>query len=176
MWFLRIFGVRPAGAAPLTPMRATGVAGAWLGLALSLTGAWEGLYTHPYKDSVGVWTVCYGMTAADKRPIKNYTEDECKKFLLADLPKYNAEVKRCIPAIDSFPAHRHASIVSFTYNVGGGALCKSSVAHKLNAGDVEGGCNALMLYDKGTIHGQKVVIKGLHNRRVQETSWCKRSD
>jgi lysozyme len=178
MWFLRLFGVRPAEAKPITPVQATGVAGAWLGLALSLTAAWEGMYTHVYRDSVGVPTVCYGMTAADHRPMKNYTEDECKRFLLADLPKYDAQAKRCIPAIDSFPPHRHAAIVSFTYNVGGGALCKSSVARGLNAGDLHGtvqsprGCDALMLYDKGTINGKRVAIKGLHNRRVQERQWC----
>lgn len=157
---------------PRTVLQATGAASTWLGLALTLVSAWEGLYTHPYRDSVGILTVCYGMTAADHREIKSYTADDCKKFLLQDLPKYNAEAKRCIPAIDTFPPHRHAAIVSFTYNVGGGALCKSSVARKLNAGDVKGGCDALMLYDKGTINGQRVVIKGLHNRRVQEHQWC----
>lgn len=155
-----------------TPIRATGIAGAWIGLCISLTAAWEGMYTHPYRDSVGVLTVCYGMTASDQRPIKTYTKDDCTKFLGEDLPKYDAQVKRCIPAIETFPPHRHAAIVSFTYNVGGGALCKSSVARKLNAGDVTGGCNALLLYDRG---GHR-VIKGLHNRRVQERQWCLRSD
>src|SRR5262249_15550912 len=147
-----------------TPIRATGIAGAWVGFALSLVAAWEGMSTHTYRDSVGVPTICYGVTAVD-RPVKmgdTATPDECKQWLAADLPRYDAEAKKCIPAIDSFPPHRHAAIVSFTYNVGQGALCKSTVARQLNAGNVQSGCNALMVYDKGRINGQLTVIKGLH--------------
>ena len=156
------------------PKTAAQATGAWVGLALFLVAAWEGLYTHAYRDSVGVPTICYGVTAVD-RPVKmgdRVDKAMCEKWLREDLPRYHAMVKKCIPAIDTFPPHRIAALVSFTYNVGQGNLCKSSVARKLNAGDVQGGCNALLLYDKA----KGKTLKGLHNRRVQEREWCLRSD
>jgi lysozyme len=146
--------------------------GAWLGLALSLVGAWEGLYTHAYKDSVGVTTICYGVTNVD-RPVHmgdKYDVAQCKEMLLEDLPRYDAMVQKCVHV--DMPPHRHAAIVSFTYNVGQGNLCKSSVARYLNAGKVNEACNALLLYNRG---GGR-VIKGLDNRRHAERLWCLRSD
>lgn len=151
-----------------------GPKGAWIALALSLVAGWEGLYTHAYRDPIGVVTVCYGITNSD-RPVKmgdKYSAEECKAMLQEALPRYDAQVRKCIPGIDNFPPRRHAALVSFTYNVGQGALCKSSVARHLNAGHVQQGCDALLLYDRA---GGK-VLKGLHNRRVQERAWCLRSD
>jgi len=146
--------------------------GAWLGLALSLVAAWEGLYTHAYKDSVGVTTICYGVTNVDRgvQMGDKVTADQCKKWLAEDLPRYDAEVQKCVHV--DMPPHRHAAIVSFTYNVGSGALCKSSVARYLNEGKVQEGCDALLLYNRGG--GQ--YIKGLDNRRHAEREWCLRSD
>lgn len=151
-----------------------GAKGAWVGLALTIVAAWEGLYTHAYRDPIGVVTVCYGVTNAD-RPVQmgdTYSKEECSEMLKEALPKYNAQAKKCIPDIDNFPPHRHAAIVSFTYNVGQGNLCKSSVARYLNRGDVKRGCDALLLYNKA---GGR-VLKGLDNRRRQEHAWCLRSD
>jgi hypothetical protein len=66
------------------------------------------------------------------------------------------------------PGYRHASIISFTYNVGGGALCKSSVARYINAGEPDKGCDALLLYVKANKH----IIQGLKNRRMAERKLC----
>lgn len=41
----------------------------------------EGVRHNPYKDIVGVWTVCYGHTGKDIIPGKTYTEAECKALL-----------------------------------------------------------------------------------------------
>jgi lysozyme len=177
MWFLRLFGIQQTvpmpGAKPQMFVPA-GAKSAWLGAALALVAAWEGLYTHAYRDPVGVVTVCYGVTNYD-RPVKmgdKYTAEECKGMLLEMLPKYNAMVKKCIPKIEEFPSHRHAALVSFTYNVGQGNLCKSSVARHLNAGNVRAGCDALLMWNRA---GGR-VLKGLDNRRRQEREWCLRSD
>jgi lysozyme len=62
----------------------------------------------------------------------------------------------------------HAAMISFTFNVGGGALCKSSVARKINAGDLKGGCDSLMLY----VYANGKWIKGLENRRRDERRLC----
>lgn len=162
------------GAPPSIQAPKAGVAGAWLGFALTMVAGFEGLYTHAYKDPVGVTTVCFGVTNVD-RPVKmgdTYTPAECKQQLAEDLPKYDAMAKKCIPKLDSFPPHRHAAMVSFVYNVGQGNLCKSSVSRHLNAGRVKEGCDALLLWNKA---GGK-ELRGLTNRRQAERKDCLRSD
>lgn len=146
--------------------------GAWLAIALTVVAGFEGLYTHAYKDSVGVTTICYGVTNYD-RPVKmgdTKTVAQCKEMLSEDLPRYKKMVDRVIHV--PMPPHRTAAMVSFVYNVGEGNLKKSSVARKINAGDWRGGCEALMLWNKA---GGR-VLKGLTNRREAERKMCLRSD
>ncbi len=146
--------------------------GAWLAIAMTMVAGFEGLYTHAYKDPVGVTTVCYGVTNADRkvRMGDHYTPAECKAMLGEDLPRYKKQVEKCIHV--AMPPHRTAAMVSFVYNVGQGNLCKSSVARKMNAGDVKGACEALMLWNKA---GGR-VLKGLTTRRAAERQDCLRSD
>jgi lysozyme len=141
----------------------------WGAIAVTLIAGFEGLYTYAYRDVVGVKTVCYGHIENVKMG-DHYTPEQCKQMLLDDLPRYDACVQKAIHV--RMPDHRHAAILSFTYNVGCGALQKSSVARKLNQGDVQGGCHALLLYNKA---GGR-VIKGLDNRRHAELKECLRSD
>jgi lysozyme len=174
-WLLRKPPAPPPAPAP-EPARPPSYAGkaAWIALALTLVAGWEGLYTHAYRDPIGVVTICYGVTSAD-RPVRmgdTYSKEECEKFLEKDLDRYNAQARRCIPKIDEFPPHRHAAIVSFVYNVGEGNLCKSSVARYLNQGDVQRGCDALLLWNRA---GGR-VLPGLTNRRQAERTLCLRVD
>lgn len=177
MDFLRsianLFRVTPAAAAevagpPKVPMKA----GAWLAICLTMVAGFEGLYTHAYKDPVGVVTICFGVTNVDRK-VKmgdTATKDECYQMLAEDLPKYNAMVHRVIRV--SMPPHREAAMTSFVYNVGEGNLKKSSVAKELNAGHVQKGCDALKLWDKA---GGR-VLPGLTKRRAAERVYCLRSD
>ena len=144
-------------------------AGGWLGIALVCVAGFEGLYTHAYRDPVGIPTICFGHIENVKMGDR-LTKEQCHELLAEDLPRYNAMVQRCIKV--PMPPHRHAAIVSFTYNVGGGALCKSSVARKLNAGDVQGGCDALLLYNKA----KGKIFRGLQRRRAVERQMCLRED
>ena len=145
---------------------------AWLAVCVVFVAGFEGLFTKAYKDPVGVTTICYGITNHD-RPVKmgdQYSKEECIQFLKDDLIKYKRMVDNCIKV--EMPPHRTAAMVSFTYNVGQGALCKSSVARKINAGNVKGGCDALLLYNKA---GGR-VFRGLERRRAAERQLCLRSD
>ncbi len=149
--------------------RNAGKAGGAAGVAVALIVAWEGFAPVGHHDPIdppGVNTVCYGHIEGVKVG-QRYTAEQCKNMLINDLPRYDALVRKCIhvPMSDG----THAALISFTYNVGGGALCRSSVARKINAGDLQGGCDALLLYDRA--NGR--VIKGLQNRRRDEQRLCK---
>ncbi len=86
--------------------------------------------------------------------------------LLRDATKFEQAVKRCAPV----PMHPYEfqAYVSFTYNVGETAFCKSTLAKKLNALDYEGACKELLKWDK--VKG--VTVKGLTNRRQAEYRIC----
>lgn len=147
----------------------------WISICVGCVAGFEGYYGHAYRDSVGVKTICYGATAADGVDFsRTYSKAECEDMLGKDLPKYDAQVQHCLTpqAYAALPPYRHAAIVSFTYNVGGGTLCKSSVARNLNHGRVRDACDSLLLYN----HAGGRVLRGLTNRRVTERQMCLRND
>lgn len=86
--------------------------------------------------------------------------------LLRDATKFEQAVKRCAPV----PMHPYEfqAYVSFTYNVGEGAFCNSTLVKKLNTLDYAGACKELLKWDK--VKG--VTIKGLTNRRQAEYRIC----
>lgn len=86
--------------------------------------------------------------------------------LLRDATKFEQAVKRCAPV----PMHPYEfqAYVSFTYNVGETAFCKSTLTKKLNALDYAGACKELLKWDK--VKG--VTVKGLTSRRQDEYRTC----
>src|SRR5689334_18051004 len=154
------------------PRPSTGKRAAAVALAVGMITVWEGYQKVGWHDPIdppGINTVCYGHIE-DVEIGDTYTKTQCEEMLASDLPRYMAMVERCIHV--PMPPHRHAAMISFTYNVGGGALCKSSVARKLNASDVQGGCDALLLYNRA--NGKE--IRGLTNRRIAERKYCLMAD
>jgi len=92
----------------------------------------------PYKDGVGITTVCVGSTANGpaKAPIdksKVYTAKECADRLRADLtPTYDAVRKLVkIPVSDL----ETAAYTSLTFNIGITAFSNSTLLKLLNSGD-----------------------------------------
>jgi len=133
---------------------------------LSLIKQWEGLRLNAYQDSTGVWTIGYGHTTAAGKPYVHeglkITEQKTEAILVRDLGQYERAVEDAVkvPLTDN----QFAALVSFTYNVGAGALKRSTLLKKLNKGDYDGVPAELM---KWTRAGKK-KLKGLENRRAAE--------
>lgn len=143
-------------------------------IAATLAIPFEGLYTHAYHDKLahGLPTVCYGMTSSD-RPVKMgdvYTPEQCKVFLEEDLVKYRNQIAPCIKV--KLSDHEWGALTDLAYNVGSGAVCKSTAVRRFNAGDHKGGCQAMAAYNRAS--GQ--VIKGLVRRRSAEIETCNTKD
>jgi lysozyme len=87
--------------------------------------------------------------------------------LLADADKFQSELKACIGDV---PMHQHEwdAYVSWAYNVGTGAACRSTLVRKLKAGDYPGACRELLRWDKQA--GK--ALPGLTKRRQQEYAQC----
>ncbi|HEY2455205.1 MAG TPA: lysozyme [Scandinavium sp.] len=130
------------------------------------TDGLEGVKYKPYKDVVGIWTVCYGHTGRDIMLGKTYTEPECKALLNADL---NTVARQIDPYIKvEIPDSMRGAMYSFVYNVGAGNFKTSTLLKKINQGDEKGACDQLRRW---TYAGGK-EWKGLVTRREIEREVC----
>jgi lysozyme len=127
---------------------------------------WEGTEYTPYRDVVGVLTVCNGYTGPDIVPGKTYGKAECDLLLKKELTEHGLGVLKCTQV--PLNQNQYDAFASFAYNVGVGAYCKSTLVKKLNAGDYTGACNELLRWNKA---GGK-VYRGLTRRREAERALC----
>lgn len=146
---------------------ATGAASAVLLLAISTIGVHEGLRTVAYKDVVGVPTVCFGETRGVKMGDR-YTVDECKAMLGEAIVEFAERLDKCLAHPERIPDKTYVALLSWSYNVGSGAACKSTLVRKANAGDLKGACAELLKWTKA---GSR-VIRGLVTRRNEERALC----
>ena len=144
----------------------------WAVICATCVAGFEGLRTSAYFDVGGIPTVCFGETK-NVNPGDKYTPAQCREMLGDRLvTDFGPAVDRCVH--HALPDTRKAAYTSFAYNVGVGAFCRSSIAKRENAGDVQGACDALLLYNKINVGGVLVYSPGLNNRRVQERELCLR--
>jgi len=150
---------------------ATGTAAASvLAAAVTFDGPWEGMKTEAYLDRIAqppVWTVCYGETRGVQAGDR-YTPQECADLLLVALADFRADLVKCIPSLPAQPEGVQVALVSWSYNVGTGAACRSTLAKRANAGDWRAACDQLLRWDKAG----GVVVRGLTNRRKAEHALC----
>jgi lysozyme len=137
----------------------------WLACAVALVGLCEGLRTSTYLDIGGVATICYGETQGVTEG-ETRTKEDCDRLLGTRLREFNAEISKCLPA--DMPETRRAALNSLAYNIGSDAFCKSTVAKRMRSGDIQGACDAFLMWNRA---GGKVV-KGLTNRRERERELC----
>lgn len=80
---------------------------------------------------------------------------------------FQRDLRSCIGDV---PMHQHEwdAIVSWAYNVGTTAACKSTLVKKLQAFDYAGACRELLRWDK--FKGQ--ALPGLTKRRQDEYRLC----
>ena len=142
------------------------VVGGVLTLAAALVAYWEGYRPEPYRDIVGVLTVCYGHTGSDVVAGKRYTRAECDALLRRDLAEAKSLVRRCITR--PMPEPVEAALTSAAYNVGPRIVCGSTLQRKAQAGDWAGTCAELSRW----VYAGGQRVRGLVNRRAAERALC----
>lgn len=134
-------------------------------LGVPLVQHWEGLRLTPYRDPVGIATVCYGETGAAMR---RYSADACNAMLKERFQRdYLRPIARCVPTLPERPAVWAAS-GSLAYNIGVGAFCRSRAASLFRAGRWREGCEAFGAWNRA---GGR-VLSGLIRRRAAERALC----
>jgi len=134
---------------------------------LDLIKKFEGLKLDAYQDSVGVWTIGYGSTYwPDGRRVKKgdkLSGDAEAEQLLRDAVKtYEAGVNRAVKV--HMTQNQFDALVSFAFNLGVGALEKSTLVKKLNKIDLIPVANEFSRWTKA---GGK-ELEGLRRRRSAE--------
>ncbi|PAQ09734.1 lysozyme [Mesorhizobium temperatum] len=130
----------------------------------------EGNVLTAYLDSVGVWTIGVGHTSVAGPPKVSkglkITAAQSDEILQRDL----AGVEASVSAMVKVPLNQSEfdALVSLVFNIGAGGFKGSSVLRNLNAGNRRGAADSMLAWNKGTIGGKKVVLKGLANRRADE--------
>jgi GH24 family phage-related lysozyme (muramidase) len=128
---------------------------------VDLIKSFEGLSLTAYRDPVGVWTIGYGTTTNVKAGMR-ITTAQAEEYLKQDLLYFERAVKDNVKV--SLNSDQFAALVSFTYNVGSGALQSSTLLRLLNQGDYQGAADQLLRWNKG----DGVELPGLTRRRKAE--------
>ena len=133
---------------------------------IALIKRFEGLRLNAYQDSVGVWTIGYGTTRINGSPIQSgmtITVQQAEEYLLSDLnTKFVPNVQRNIRAL--ITQSMFDAICCFTYNVGSGALGKSTLLKDLNSSKYLDAASGFSLWTKAG----GVELAGLVKRRTAE--------
>lgn len=133
---------------------------------LDLIKRFEGLELTAYVCPAGRLTIGYGHTSAAGEPKvirgMTITEAQAEEILARDLRVFEKAVDEVIKVTPT--PNQFSAMVSLCYNIGPGAFAGSSVARKLNAGDISGAAEAFMLWVRA--NGRSVA--GLVRRREAE--------
>lgn len=156
-WKKGLLGSVSAGAIAVAGMLITGPNG---------NDGLEGRIHKPYKDVVGVVTVCDGHAGKDIIWGKYYSDAECDALLKKDLTIVASQVDPLIKR--PLPVATTGAIYSFVYNVGVGNFKSSTMLRKINAGNKFGACDEL----KKWVYAGGQKWKGLINRREIEREVC----
>ena len=121
----------------------------------------EGFSSVAYRDAVGVWTVGYGHTGGVQKG-DTLTPDQADETLRQDAATAEQAVSRLVKV--PLTQGQFDALVSFTFNLGAGALEGSTLLRLLNAGDYEGASSQFGRW----IHAGSAVLPGLVARREKE--------
>lgn len=133
----------------------------------------EGFRSNPYRDSKGIPTIGYGNTYyLDGSKVKMsdppISRDEAKQLKMAIVnkdftPVVNRLLEKQIKA-GQVNQNMFDALISLAYNIGVGALAKSSVIRHLKNGDKQASANAFLLWKNA---GGKPILL---SRRQRERS------
>ncbi len=134
---------------------------------IGLIKAFEGLKLNAYLCPAKVWTIGYGHTKT-ARSGQRITEQQAEDLLRQDLRTFEDGVNRQarVPLTQS----QFDALVSLAFNIGTGALQRSTLLRMLNAGDYSGAANQFLRWNKAG--GRELA--GLTRRRIAEKALFER--
>jgi lysozyme len=135
---------------------------------MAFVANWEGDERTAYADKLAynVPTVCNGHTGPDVKVGDVWTKAQCDAVLVRNLEKHGSGLLKCVTV--PLNQNQFDALSSWTFNVGVGAACGSTLVKLLNQGQYTQACNQLPRWNRA---GGKEV-RGLTNRRMAERDLC----
>lgn len=136
-----------------------------LAALVGVVGAFEGVRHAAYLDPIGIPTICFGATVG-VRMGDVATPAECDAMLREDLQEA-ARVVSCFS--HPLTPNQAIAVVSFAYNVGVDAVCRSTLVRFANEGKPPWiWCAQLDRW----VYANGIKLPGLVKRRAQERAIC----
>jgi lysozyme len=137
---------------------------------LATVKEFEGLRLKAYKCPAAVWTVGYGHTSAAGAPNVTpdlvITKEDAEEILARDMEQYEDGVRKYVKV--GLTQGQFDALVDFAYNAGVGALAKSTLLKKVNAGKFDEVPAEFMKWTKG---GGKELPGLVRRRRAEVKLW-----
>lgn len=121
----------------------------------------EGCRLTAYKCPAEIWTIGYGHTASVKQG-QTITKEQAINLLKYDLIVFEKAVNLLVKA--PLTQGQFDALVSFTFNLGKGALQRSTLLKKLNVKDYQGASNEFLKW----VYANGKKLDGLVKRRQAE--------
>lgn len=128
---------------------------------INLIKEFEGCQLKAYRDPVGIWTIGFGHTAGVYEG-QTITQEQAENILRSDLGIYENGVETAVKVVIN--QNQFDALVSFTYNLGVGALKTSDLLKKVNTNDFNGAANEFGRW----VNAGGQVLQGLVRRREAE--------
>jgi lysozyme len=129
---------------------------------LNIIKFFEGFSALPYLCPAGYITIGYGHVVREVRHIENVSLEQAEELLKKDLSHAEYWVNRLITR--ELNENQFSALVSFTFNLGSGALQASTLRIKLNRDGVEGLEKEFLKW----VYAGGRKLRGLLNRRIAE--------
>jgi lysozyme len=129
---------------------------------LNLVKRYEGLVLQAYQDPVGILTIGYGHTGSDVYAGEVISAAQAEALLKRDLTSFENSVRQLVKV--PLTSNQFSALVSFTYNVGVGALSQSTLLALLNQRDYQGAANQFSRW----VYAGGSTLPGLVSRRNAE--------
>lgn len=127
--------------------------------------AWEGCRLTAYRCPAGVWTIGYGHTEG-VTPGMKITQARADELFEEEIEKFEKKVRPLLQGV-TLNQNQYDALVSLAYNIGVGALGKSTLLKKVKADPNDPSIRAAF---GQWIRGGGKVLPGLQKRRVAEAN------
>lgn len=125
--------------------------------------AWEGCRLKAYKCPAGVWTIGYGHTEGVKAGM-NITQQQADAMFDEEIEKFERQVRPLVADV-TLTQNQYDALVSLAYNIGVGALRKSTLLKKVKANPNDPTIRTAFMQ---WIRGGGKILPGLQRRREME--------
>jgi lysozyme len=124
----------------------------------------EGCKLFAYLDTVGVWTIGVGHTGPEVVKGLTCSMEQALQWLKEDSEEAQEAIRKLVKVL--LTQNQFNALVSFVFNVGIDAFCKSTMLKLINKGFFDGASNEFPKWNKD--NGKEVL--GLSKRRILEQS------